>query len=523
MNSKPSSPPLGESLFDVGPPPPCAPRFNLARHTLEGPGFDTGPAPDDKIALTVCGRETETWSYGRLREAVRRAAEGFRRAGVQPGDVVLLRIGNEPRFPILFFGANAAGAVPIPSSTTLTAAELAVLVEEAEPALICCADALADEARDLPARILGDSEIATLMSAPPGEYENTAAEDPAFLIFTSGTGGKPKGVLHAQRSGWGRRMMWDGWYGLRSADRVLHAGAFNWTYTLGAGLTDPWAAGASTIIYAGPRDAGVWAQLIREHDATIFAGAPGVYRQLLKSGAELGDLATLRHGITAGERTPETLREQWTAATGTALYEALGMSEISTYISSSPSAPVKPGFSGRPQAGRRVAVLDDAGQPVPIGETGRLAVSRRDPGMMLGYWRQPTPWEGEWFVTGDLAEMDAAGYVAHHGRADEVMNALGYRVSPGEVEEALSRHPDVAEAAAAALPIRADLELIAAFIVAKPGATPDAESVLAAAAERLAPYKRPREVIFVESLPRTPNGKIRRKDLIEAHRRDREE
>lgn len=247
-------------------------------------------------------------------------------------------------------------------------------------------------------------------------------------------------------------MMWEGWYGLHAEDRVLHAGAFNWTYTLGAGLTDPWAAGASTIIYAGPRDAGVWARLIRERKATIFAGAPGVYRQLLKSGADLSDLPTLRHGITAGERTPETLREQWTAATGTALYEALGMSEISTYISASPSVPVKPGFAGRPQAGRRVAVIDESGRPVPVGETGRLAVSRRDPGMMIGYWRQDTPWEGEWFVTGDLAAMDAEGYVVHQGRADEVMNALGYRVSPGEVEEALCRHPDVAEAAAAALP-----------------------------------------------------------------------
>ncbi len=520
----PSAPPLSASLFDLGPPPPCPARFNMARHTLEGPGFGDGPAPDAKIALTVTGGAPDLWSYGRLREAVRRAAEGFRRLGVAPGDRVLLRIGNEPRFPLLFFGANAAGAVPIPSSTQLTRTELRGLAEAADPALICCADALAAEAEGLDVPRLDDAGIARLLSAPIGGYADTAADDPAFLIFTSGTGGRPKGVLHAQRSAWARRMMWDGWYGLTPDDRVLHAGAFNWTYTLGAGLTDPWAAGASTIIHLGAagagRDPGVWARLIRDHRATIFAGAPGVHRQLLKSGADLRGLASLRHGLTAGERTPEALRAAWTEATGTPLFEALGMSEISTFISSSPSVPARPGRAGRPQIGRRVAVLDAAGRPAPVGATGRLAVSRRDPGLMLGYWRADPPWEGEWFVTGDLAEMDADGYVAHRGRADEVMNALGYRVSPGEVEEALAAHPDVAEAAAAALPVRADLEVIAAFVVLRPGAAPDADAILAAAAERLAPYKRPREVVFVDALPRTANGKIRRRDLIAAHRRD---
>ncbi|SET32118.1 acyl-CoA synthetase [Oceanicella actignis] len=526
-------PPLRVSLFDLGPPPPCPGRFNMARHTLEGPGLPgAGPAPDAKIALTAIGPDgAERWSYGRLRESVRRAAEGLRRLGLAPGARVLLRLGNEPRFALMFFGAAGAGLVPVPTSEQLTAAELARLIAAAEPAAILCADALRGALDAACAGLagaappaLGDAEMAALLRAPVGDFADTAADDPAFMIFTSGATGAPKGVLHAHRSAWARRMMWRGWYGLTPDDVMLHAGAFNWTYTLGAGLTDPWAAGAATVVRAAapgaPRNPAVWAELMRAHRATIFAAAPGVHRQLLKSGADLRAMPALRHGLTAGERAPDALREAWRAATGTELYEALGMSEISTYISSSPDTPPRPGAAGRPQPGRRVAVLDEAGAPVPVGSDGMLAVSRRDPGLMLGYWNAPPPWRGEWFLTGDAARMDADGYVTHLGRADEVMNALGYRVSPAEVEEALSAHPDVAECAAAALPVRADLEIIAAFVVPRPGAAPDADAILAAAAERLAPYKRPREVIFVPELPRTANGKVRRAALAAAHRRD---
>ena len=140
---------------------------------------------------------------------------------------------------------------------------------------------------------------------------------------------------------------------------------------------------------------------------------------------------------------------------------------------------------------------------------------------MLGYWRRDTPWEGEWFVTGDVAVMDADGYVRHEGRGDEVMNAMGYRVSPGEVEAALHDAPGVAEVAVAALPVRSDLEVICVFAVAKPGEAVEPAAVLAHAEARLAKYKRPREVIVVEALPRTANGKVVRRALVEAWRRDR--
>ncbi|MFT6887967.1 MAG: acyl-coenzyme A synthetase/AMP-(fatty) acid ligase, partial [Paracoccaceae bacterium] len=256
-NTVSGRPPLTISLFDIGPPAPCPARFNLAAHAL-----DHG-APADKVALTVVGDDgAQSWTYGEMRAAVLSAAAGLAAEGLMPGDRLMIRIGNDPRFPILFFGANAMGAVPVPTSTQLTGAELARLAADAEPAFLACADADRPDALAMPCPVLDDAAMARILAHAPGAFADTGADDPAFLIYTSGTGGAPKGVLHAQRSAWARRMMWDGWYGLGASDTVLHAGAFNWTYTLGAGLQDPWAAGAATVIYTGHRDPTIWPRLV---------------------------------------------------------------------------------------------------------------------------------------------------------------------------------------------------------------------------------------------------------------------
>ena len=227
----------------------------------------------------------------------------------------------------------------------------------------------------------------------------------------------------------------------------------------------------------------------------------------------------LRHGLMAGEAPPPGLFEEWEGRTGRPLYEALGMSEISTYVSSGPGVPRKAGAVGKPQPGRRVVVLPLEGgtEPLPPGSDGLLAVHRSDPGLMLGYWNRPDEeaqvYRGEWFIGGDLAAIDADGYVYHRGRANDLMKALGYRVSPLEVEAALLEHPAVAEVACAEVHVRADVSVIGAFIVAKDGAALDAAEIERFAAERLAAYKRPRAIVFVETLPRTANGKLMRSAL----------
>ena len=231
---------------------------------------------------------------------------------------------------------------------------------------------------------------------------------------------------------------------------MLHAGAFNWTFTLGVGLTDPWANGATAIVCTGDKRPELWPGLIAATGATLFAAVPGVYRQILKyARPEPQALGRLRHGLMAGETPPPGLIEDWTAATGRPLYEALGMSEISTYISTGPSVPHRPGSVGKAQPGRRVAILPVTGGDEPLSprSEGLIAVHRSDPGLMLGYWRRPEEeaqvFRGEWFVGGDLGSIDDDGYVTHLGRSNELMNAGGYRVSPQEVEAALARCPGV--------------------------------------------------------------------------------
>ena len=500
-------------------------RFNMAHYCLSA----AARATPDKVALVVVSdakalaERAEHWTYAQLDKAVRQVAAGLRALGLEPGARLMIRMGNTSDYALLFFGAIAAGCVPLPSSAQLTEEEADFLLADSGARIVAMSEELTIQAPP-GVQVLGSTDIALLRNRHEAlDYADTAADDPAFLIYTSGTTGQPKGVLHAQRSAWGRRPMYQGWYDIRQDDVILHAGAFNWTYTLGVGLTDPWANGATAVLYNGPRDVTVWPMLIEKFRATLFAAVPGLYRQILKyNDLRAFDLSSLRHGLTAGEALGTALLKQWRTTTGKELYEALGMSECSTYISSSPSVAVRPGSSGKPQQGRCVVALPIEGgeEPLPPGETGLLAVHRSDPGLMLGYWNRADEEElvyrGEWFIGGDLAHFDADGYLIYHGRNDDIMNAMGYRVSPLEVEHCLSKHPAVAEVAVTEMAVREGISVIAAFVVPRDPDEPDgldAAPLLAYAHEHLAAYKCPREILFTDSLPRTANGKIRRRDL----------
>jgi acyl-coenzyme A synthetase/AMP-(fatty) acid ligase len=501
---------------------PAPARFNLARYCLgAGPPRDPGKIGLVLVADAGAPERAERWRFAALDESVRRVGAGLRAAGLRPGERLMILMGNSAETVLLFFGAVAAGIVAVPVSPLLTAAELDFLADDAAPAAVAVGEGLA---APFGIRVLDASAVAALRESPPlATYADTKADDPAFLIYTSGTTSRPKGVLHAQRCFWGRRPTYRGWSGIGAGDSLLHAGAFNWSYTLSAGLADPWANGATAILYAGPREPGVWAGLIAGTGATLFAAVPGIYRQMLRDGgiARIGT-ARLRHGLVAGEALPPALFEAWREATHLPLYEAFGMSECSTFISNRPGLPVRPGSPGRPQDGRRVAALPVAGgtEPVAGGEAGLLAVHRSDPALMLGYWRRPAEdaaaFRGDWFVSGDLVSFDADGYAWFHGRADDVLNAGGYRVSPLEVEAALAGHTAVAEVAVAEHEVKEGVKVIAAWVVTRPEATQDralAQAILETAADRLAPYKRPRELFFVPALPRTANGKLARRRL----------
>lgn len=494
------------SIFDLGPPPPCPRPFNLAAHVLR----HAGAAPD-KTALSVIGTDgCFDWSYGALEAAIRGTATGLLDTGAMPGEIVLMRLGNSVEFPIAYLGAIAAGILPVPTSSQLTEPETARMIEELKPAAVLRDPAVACA---LYPRQISLAELEAMRDLPPSGYAMGDPDRMAYIVYTSGTGGKARAVAHAHRAIWARQMMVDGWYGLTPGDRLCHAGAFNWTYTLGTGLMDPWTIGATALIPRPGTDIAELPDLLKQHRATIFAAAPGVYRKILQQNERL-DLPDLRRGLSAGEKLAPSLNARWSAATGTDLYEAYGMSECSTFISACPSHPARGRALGRPQTGRRVAVLGPDG-PVRRDMPGTIGIHRSDPGLMLGYLNAPDEMrlrmQGDWFLTGDQGTMDEDGQITYLGRDDDMMNAGGYRVSPVEVESVLARFPGIAQVGAAAVEVKPDTWIIAAFYTGPEKLDETALSTYVQA--NLARYKQPRAFIHLPELPTGGNGKLLRRAL----------
>ena len=203
----------------------------------------------DRSALQIVGPSgAERWSFGRLAAAVRGTGTGLLQAGLLPGDRVLLRLGNTPDFPVAFLGAIAAGLIPVPTSAQLTGEEITKMAAQIAPAAVIAGEGIA--LPEMPLRTLTEADLRRFETLPPCEYQLGSPDRLAYIVFTSGTSGSARAVCHAHRAIWARQMMQDGWYGLSGSDRVLHAGAFNWTYTLGTGLMDPWTLGATALIPA---------------------------------------------------------------------------------------------------------------------------------------------------------------------------------------------------------------------------------------------------------------------------------
>jgi acyl-coenzyme A synthetase/AMP-(fatty) acid ligase len=494
------------SLFDNGAFTPCPAPFNLAAFVLRH-------ADDlaDKPGLEVLGSTgAQVWTYGQLQAAVRGTGTGLLQAGLKPGQIVLMRLGNTVDFPIAYLGAIAAGLVPVPTSSQLTEDETAKMIADLTPAAVLRDPQVscAEHGTQILLRDLQD-----MRQLPPCAYAMGDPDRMAYAVYTSGTSGKPRAVAHAHRAIWARQMMVKGWYDLQADDRLLHAGAFNWTFTLGTGLMDPWAIGATALIPEPGLDPADLPALLRQYKATIFAAAPGVYRKILKREGNI-PLPDLRHGLCAGEKLSAHLHSAWNTKTGTDLFEAYGMSECSTFISSSPEHPARGEALGQPQRGRRVAILGPDG-PVAQGQEGTIAIHQSDPGLMLGYLNAPEEtqarMQGEWFLTGDQGAMAADGQVSYLGRADDMMNAGGFRVSPIEVETQLSTHPGITQVGVTSVEAKTDSHIIVAFYTG-PKALPESE-LMAFAAEHLARYKQPRAYVHLDMLPSGANGKLLRRAL----------
>ncbi len=362
-------------------------------------------------------------------------------------------------------------------------------------------------------------------SSPKLNVSETRANDMAYICYTSGTAGYPKGVVHAQRALLGHDPAARYWQALKPGYTVMHAGKLNWTYTLGTGCLDPWRHGCSTVIYGGEHNPKKFFELITKYRVNVFMAVPTVYRHMLRVAGEVPlDLSSLHHALSAGEHLSEQLFLAWKNKLGIELYDGLGMSEFSYYLSNMPGMPVKPGSPGKPQPGHRATLINEGGEEVAPGEVGVLAAPKDDPGIMLHYWQRPEEtakmFRGKWFISGDLFSKDGDGYFWLVGREDDIITTFGYRISPMEVERVLGEHPAVQECAVTGIRVDEDKTITTAFVVLKEGRK-DSEKLkqelFGYTEKRLAQYKCPKEIIFLESLPKTANGKIQRRVLRDTY------
>jgi acetyl-CoA synthetase len=551
MNA-PESLPLLESAMSFEPFP--AWNWQLPEHFNIGVACTDahlGTANENKLAMIVeddvLGVSTAT--YRQLAQATSRFAQLLRNLGVAAGDRVLIRLPNSLAYPTAFLGAMKRGAIAVPTSTLLTAEEVVYLARDSEATVLVTDKAMWQGLREklgglehlrfvlltgpgglLPASGIEvrdlESELEEIVSCEPPHM--TKSHDPAYLVYTSGTTGYPKGVLHGHRAMIGREPAAQYWFDFADDvantrnDRIVHSGKFNWTYVLGSGLMDPLYRGKTVIVHEGRNDAEGWIRLIAKHSATIFIGVPTIYRQIIqKTSFTGGDVPTLRHCMSAGEHLSDEMLGLWKDRFGVEIYEAVGMSEVSYYLSENKFRPIRPGSAGFPQPGHDVRLLDpETLREVEAGEEGMICLPADDPGLFMRYWNLPEEtgkaFKERWFLTGDYARFDEDGYIWFLGRRDDIINSFGYRVSPHEIERVMKTHPAVADCAACGEELAADKVLVVAYVMLHPGSSVTADELAAFGREHLAGYKAPKIIYLAADFPRTKNGKIIRKQLSSA-------
>jgi acyl-coenzyme A synthetase/AMP-(fatty) acid ligase len=503
-----------------------------------------GTAQENHIAMIVEDDTlgTATITFAELADKTDRFAQVLRDLGVKPGDRVLIRLPNSLDYPIAFLGAMKMGAISVPTSTLLTAEEVAYLAKDSAAVVLVTdatawygmADALVEtpalkhillsQAAEVNAHAKFNVRSLSICLSAVEQMDvpyQTKAEDPAYLVYTSGTTGYPKGVLHAHRALIGRQPAAQYWfnYSDKVQDRIMHSGKFNWTYVLGTGLMDPLYLGKTVIVHEGKNDAQKWLDLIQKHAATIFIGVPTIYRQILQKTTTTGaELPSMRHFMSAGEHLSDEVLTQWHERFGLNIYEAVGMSEFSYYLSQSIFRPIRPGSAGFPQPGHNIRLLNpETMEPVATGEEGMICVPDTDPGLFLRYWNldeETRKYKHDgYFFTGDYAKYDADGYIWFLGRKDDIIKSFGYRVSPYEIERVYKGHPDVADCASVGEEIEKDKLLVVAYVILKPDAKVTADELVQFGKQHLAAYKAPKTVYLAHDFPRTKNGKILRKDI----------
>lgn len=469
---------------------------------------------------------TGAWSYRDLHEKVNRLAHVLvDDYGLRPGNRVLLRSANAPMMLAAYLAVIRAGGIAVGTMALLRARELAAIIDKAEIGLALC-DVAQKEALERAQgesshlkRIalfdnLGSAEIEERMEGKPAEFApyDSRADDTCLIAFTSGTTGTPKGTMHFHRD---LLAICDGFSALvlepQPDDLFCGSPPLAFTFGLGGLGLFPLHAGAATLLLQSATPPELMAA-IEEHKATICFTAPTAYRVMMTL-LDQHDISSLRKGVSAGEHLPKATFEAVERATGIRLIDGLGSTEMLHIFISSAGDMIRPGATGIPVPGYRAAVLDKAGNELPPGTVGRLAVKGPTGCRYLADPRQADYVQHGWNITGDAYLMDEDGYFWFQARADDMIISAGYNIAGPEVENALLSHPAVAECAVVGDPDPDRGMIVKAFVVPAPDFAAD-EALVKALQEHvkaeIAPYKYPRRIAFIDALPKTGTGKVQR-------------
>ncbi|MBP6902761.1 MAG: AMP-binding protein [Burkholderiaceae bacterium] len=491
----------------------------------------------------IVAADGTAWTYGQLLDqALRIAAVLQREMGLVSGQRVLLRAPNTPMLAAAWFGVLLAGGIAVGTMPLLRARELATLINKAQVTHALCDAALAAELATAAAEqpvlaqirhfhTTADDGLEAAMARQPADPPthptafDSLASDTALIAFTSGTTGQPKGTLHSHRDLIAACLCWPARV-LRARPDDLFTGSPPLAFTFGLGglLLFPLAIGAATLLLPQPAPALLLAA-IAEHRATVLFTSPTAYRAMAaeaaarRIGAPQG--GPLRQCVSAGEVLPAATRALWKQASGIEPIDGIGATEMLHIFISHDEAHARPGATGTVVPGYRACVLGEDGRPLPPGQVGRLAVKGPTGCRYLDDERQTQYVQGGWNLTGDAYWQDEDGYFHHQARTDDMIVSAGYNIAAPEVEEALLTHPAVAECAVIARPDDERGQVVAAFVVLRAGAAGTAgddpagrdalaRELQAHAKQAIAPYKYPRAICFVPSLPRTETGKLQR-------------
>jgi benzoate-CoA ligase family protein len=501
------------------------PGFNVAvpfidRHLAEGRGA--------KVAIRSGAGEV---TYAELAERVNRCGNALLGLGVKKGDRLVLVVKDCAEFFYLFWGAIKAGIIPVPLNTLLRADDYRYILEDSGCAALVWSTEFAGEvkpalaaARKPPAVALpvegeGRNVRALLAEASPHlEPTPAAATAAGFWLYSSGSTGRPKGAVHRQRDMVVTSQLYGAdVLGVREDDVCFSAAKLFFAYGLGNGMTFPlWAGATSVLLEARPTPQSTF-ETIARFRPTIYFGVPTLYAAQLQALDQApADLSSVRVCVSAGEALPADIFRRWKEKTGLVILDGIGSTEALHIFISNRADDLRPGTSGRVVPGYEARIVDERGQEVPPGESGRLQI--KGASTAAYYWNNPektaaTMLGGDWLDTGDTYVRDGEGYYRYEGRSDDMLKVGGIWCSPIEIEARLVSHPRVLEAAVIGVPDAAGLVKPEAFVVLREDALPGeglADELMVHCKSHLAPYKFPRRIHFVTELPKTATGKIQR-------------